>query len=105
MNARREKFRKGMRRVIETLGAKPVKRLDPDMLVCCSRAADFDPSHNELWERWGNKSAVREDVHCAECGSTLAMSNELYGQYTVLDRKPTVCCPQCLVKMIGEDGG
>lgn len=29
------------------------------------------------------------------------MSNELYGKYVAADRKPKVCCLQCMVELVG----
>jgi hypothetical protein len=71
----------------------------PDALLVCTRADDFDPATNVLWELDGNRSAVRDDVHCFSCQSALAMSNDLYGKYTRADAKPRACCAQCMLTL------
>lgn len=85
--------------MMEDLGVQ-VAELDPEMTIVCSRAADFNPEHNVLWELDANKSAVRDDVRCFACGSTVAMSNDAYGKYQVFDKKPKACCLQCMTEMV-----
>ena len=81
--------------MMQELGVRPAT-LDQGMVIVCTRAADFDPADNVLWELDANKSAVRSDIHCSGCGSILAMSNDAYARYTALDKKPKACCIQCL---------
>lgn len=73
----------------------------PEALVVCTRAQDFDPRDNVLWEFEANRSQVRPEVRCFKCESPLAMSNELYGKYGAADRKPRVCCLQCMAELVG----
>ena len=47
---------------------------DAAAVILCSRAVDFDPETNVLWELEANKSAVRPDVHCSTCDSVVALS-------------------------------
>jgi hypothetical protein len=39
---------------------------------------------------------VRSDVRCDFCKKTVAMSNDAYGKYTVLDKKPKIVCIRCV---------
>lgn len=69
---------------------------DAAAVILCSRAVDFDPETNVLWELEANKSAVRPDVHCSTCDSVVALSNHVYARYLVMDKKPRICCTACL---------
>lgn len=99
--ADRPQFRRDVADMVRTLGVQ-VGEVGPDTMVVCSRAADFDPSSNVLWELEANRSAVRPDVHCFKCESPMAMSNDAYGKYVKADQKPKVCCVQCMVKLVEE---
>lgn len=89
--------------MVEKLGIQEGE-IDQDMMVVCTRAADFNPDDNVLWEMEANKSAVRPDVHCFSCNSPMAMSNDAYGKYQALDKKPKVCCIQCMVENLKREG-
>jgi hypothetical protein len=90
--------------MIGDLGAK-VGEVTPDVVILVTRAEDFDPADNVLWELEGNKSFVRSDVVCSTCKNTVAMSNDAYGKYSTFDRKPRVCCTACLPSLVGESSG
>lgn len=80
--------------------AVQVGELEPDMVILCTRAEDFDPADNILWELDINKSAVRHDVRCDECKHPVALSNHTYGRYVALDKKPRVCCSRCVNSLL-----
>lgn len=75
-----------------------VAKISSDVTVVCTRASDFDPVSNILFELEANRSAVRPDVHCFKCASVMVMSNDAYARYAALDKKPRVTCLQCLVE-------
>ena len=102
--ADRPQFRRDVADMMQKLGVQ-VGDAGPDTMIVCSRASDFDPSDNVLWEFEANRSAVRPDVHCFRCESPMAMSNDAYGRYQKLDRKPKVCCTRCLPEVVGQEGG
>jgi hypothetical protein len=83
-----------MAKMMETLNVE-VGEVSANAVILCSRAEDFNPAANVLWELDGNKSAVRQDVVCYGCKSAVAMSNHIYGRYTAMDKKPRVCCTRC----------
>jgi hypothetical protein len=95
--ADRPEFRRAMRDMVEKLG---VAQITPDVAIVCTRASDFRPEDNVLWELEANKSAVRHDMHCAGCQSEMAMSNHAYARYTSLDKKPRVLCVQCVTTQL-----
>ena len=99
--ADRPQFRREMADMMSSLGVQ-VAEISPDVVVCCQRAADFHPNDNVLWELEANKSAVRENVHCAGCKSPLAMSNHAYARYSALDKKPRTVCVQCMLEMVKD---
>jgi hypothetical protein len=80
-----------------------VGEVDSSAVICCSRASDFDPDSNVLWEDEANKSAVRPDVLCFVCKSVMAMSNHAYARYVALDKKPRVCCVQCMGTLLKDE--
>ncbi len=100
--ADRPEFRRGVADIVQKLGIKAAP-ITQDVMLVCTRAADFDPADNVLWEFEANRSAVRSDVHCFKCESPMAMSNEAYGKYLVLDKKPKVCCVQCMVEIVERE--
>jgi hypothetical protein len=93
--ADRPQFRRDVADAMDRLGVK-VGVLGPAAVLLCVRAADFDPATNVLWEDEANQIAVRPDVHCSTCKSVVALSDESYGQYSALDKKPRICCTACL---------
>lgn len=97
--ADRPQFRRDVVDMIRTLGVQQGE-LDPGMAIVCTRASDFDPADNVLWEHEANRSAVRPDVRCVNCASVVAMSHDAYGRYGRLDRKPKVYCLQCMVEVL-----
>jgi hypothetical protein len=100
--ADRPEFRRDLAKMIKELGVGTAD-LDQEMTIICVRAADFNPNHNVLWELDANKSAVRNDVHCFGCNSTLAMSNEAYGRYSAFDKKPRASCVQCMLEVVKRE--
>ncbi len=96
--ADRPQFRRDVAKMMGELNVG-VAEIAPDMTILCTRAADFDPASNVLWENEANKSAVRPDVRCSTCNETVAMSNHAYGRYAALDKKPRVCCLQCVTSL------
>ncbi len=101
--ADRPEFRRQVAELVQQLGIEQ-GAIGPDVMVVCTRAADFDPGQNVLWELEANRSAVRPDVLCCACQSPLAMSNDAYGRYRALDRKPKVCCLQCMPGIVEREG-
>ena len=89
---------------MKTLGVQ-VGDPGPDAMIVCTRAEDFDPADNVLWEFEANRSAVRSDVHCFKCSAVMAMSNDAYGKYVKADKKPRVCCVQCMAELVEREGG
>jgi len=96
--ADRPQFRRDVAAEIAKLGVE-VGAIGPDTVVLCTRAEDFDPSSNVLWELEANKSQVRKDVVCSFCRHIVALSNEAYARYRMLDRKPRVCCERCIPRL------
>ena len=101
--ADRPQFRRDVAGMIRKLDVQ-VGEINQDVMVVCTRAADFNPADNILWELKANQSAVRNDVFCIGCKSPLAMSNDAYERYTNLDKKPSVCCVQCMVEIVEREG-
>ena len=101
--ADRPEFRRDLAEMVQKLDIK-AGEVNQDAMVVCTRAADFNPQDNVLWELEANKSAVRNDVHCIGCKSPMAMSNDTYGKYTALDKKPRVCCVHCLMGIVEREG-
>jgi hypothetical protein len=99
--ADRPQFRRDVANMMEALNVQ-VSEVNSEAIVLCTRASDFDPDDNVLWENEANKSAVRADVHCFSCQSPLAMSNHMYERYTALDKRPRACCVQCAVMVLKE---
>ena len=75
--------------------SKQSGELEPGMVVICTLAKDFDPKSNDLWDSWGNKSKVRDDVRCCGCCEKLAVSNWVYRQYVVMAEKARPYCMEC----------
>lgn len=92
--ADRPQFRRDVAKMLGDLNVG-VTEISPDVTILCTRAGDFDPADNVLWEDEANKSAVRSDVQCFGCKSTMAMSNHAYERYSAFDKKPRVVCIQC----------
>ncbi len=92
--ADRPQFRRDVAKMMGELNVG-VAAISPDAVILCTRASDFDPADNVLWEDVANKSAVRSDVQCFGCQSPMAMSNHAYECYSALDKKPRVICIQC----------
>ena len=88
--------------MMESLGVQ-VGEPDSSGVILCTRADDFDPATNVLWEDAANKSAVRSDVHCSTCKHNVALSNHAYEAYTALDKKPRICCTRCLPTLLKEN--
>src|SRR5436190_17658600 len=74
------------------------------MVIVCTLAKDFDPKTNELWDFWGNRSAVRDDVRCCGCCEPLAVSNWAYQQYTEMKgEKARPYCMACATVVIEQE--
>jgi hypothetical protein len=99
--ADRPQFRRDVAKMIGELGVKSAE-VSPDMVILVTRASDFEPESNVLWELEANKSSVRSDVVCSTCKNTVAMSNDAYGKYSAFDRKPRICCTVCLPSLMGS---
>lgn len=93
--ADRPQFRRDVAKMLGDMNVG-VAEIAPNMTILCTRASDFDPADNVLWEDVANKSAVRPDVHCSGCKSPMAMSNHAYARYSAMDKKPNVICLQCV---------
>jgi hypothetical protein len=100
--ADRPQFRRDVLDMMQKLGVQV--GVPEDAVILCTRAEDFDPADNVLWELEANRSAVRPDVHCFKCQAVMAMSNDAYGRYCALDKKPRVCCIQCMAELVKQGG-
>src|SRR5205085_5252882 len=81
-----------------------VRTLEPGMVMVCTLAKDFDPKTNELWDFWGNRSAVRDDVRCCGCCEPLAVSNWAYEQYKAMPgEKARPYCMACATEVIEQE--
>ena len=100
----KDEFRKKLGEFFQESKVKAVRRLEPDMVVVCTLARDFDPKSNDLWDQWGNKSEVRDDVRCCGCCEALAVSNWVYEQYVAMKHKPRPYCMACAQEVIEKEG-
>ncbi len=100
----RPQFRRDVAKIMEALGVQ-VGEPDSAGVILCTRASEFDPATNVLWEDPANKSAVRPDVQCSTCKQTVALSNHAYERYRALDKKPRICCSACLPTLLKEAEG
>jgi hypothetical protein len=91
----KDEFKKRLAAFFTEKNVKTIRKLEPDMIMICTRAADFDPTTNALWDAWGNKSAVRDDVRCCGCCEALAVSNWAYRQYVGMKEKARPYCVEC----------
>jgi hypothetical protein len=99
--ADRPQFRRDVAKMMVDLGVG-VGEPD-DAVILCTRADDFDPASNVLWENEANKSAVRPDVRCSTCKHNVALSNHAYARYCALDKKPRICCTACLPTLLKDN--
>jgi len=99
----KDEFKQKLAAFFAEKNVQPVRQLAPGMVMICTRAADFDPATNALWDQWGNKSAARDDVHCGGCGEALAVSNWAYGQYVAMTEKPRPYCMECAGEVIKKE--
>ena len=99
--ADRPDFRREMGKMIAKHDIQPAE-ITPEVMILCSRAEDFDPETNVLWELHGNKSEVRPGVLCVECKRAVAMSHDAFAKYSAFDKKPRVCCLQCAVRSLEQ---
>ncbi len=97
--ADRPEFRRGVAKMMKESNIG-VAEITPDAVIVCTRANEFDPASNILWEDEANRSAVRPDVHCFGCKSVVAMSNHAYARYSAFDKKPRVVCVHCVESMV-----
>src|SRR4029079_12601037 len=51
----KDEFKKKLGEFFQESKVKAVRKLEPDMVVVCTLARDFDPKSNDLWDQWGNK--------------------------------------------------
>lgn len=102
----RDEFHREIEQLVEKLGVKTVQELNPEMVILVSPAKDFDPATDKyLWQLPDNQSAVR-DVYCSSCKAQVAMSNWMYRKYAAMEKKPKVCCTNCVqnnLKDIGDE--
>jgi hypothetical protein len=91
----KDEFKKRLGEFFAEKNVQPIRKLEPDMVMICTRGAEFDPATNALWDQWGNKSSVRDDVRCCGCCEALAVSNWAYGQYVGMAEKPRPYCMEC----------
>ena len=99
----KDEFKRKLGEFFEESKVKPVRKLEPDMVIVCTLGRDFDPSSNDLWDQWGNKSEVRDDVRCCGCCEALAVSNWVYGQYIAMKEKPRPYCMECAAEVIEKE--
>jgi hypothetical protein len=99
--ADRPQFRRDVLGLMEKLDVH-VGEPDEATVILCTRADDFDPASNVLWEREDNQSAVRPGIVCSTCKQTVALSNHAHGRYLALDKKPRICCTRCLPSFLAE---
>jgi len=99
----KDEFKRKLGEFFEESKVKPVRKLEPDMVIVCTLGRDFDASSNDLWDQWGNKSEVRDDVRCCGCCEALAVSNWVYGQYVAMKEKPRPYCMECATEVIEKE--
>ncbi|HEY1376775.1 MAG TPA: hypothetical protein VGF55_08265 [Gemmataceae bacterium] len=99
----KDEFKRRLAEFFADKKVKTVRRLEPGMVMVCTRGADFDPATNALWDQWGNKSAVRDDVRCCGCCEALAVSNWAYGQYVKMTEKPRPYCIECAGEVMEKE--
>jgi len=99
--ADRPQFRRDVAKMMGDLGVK-VGEPD-DAVILCTRAEDWDPASNVLWENEANRSFVRDDVQCSTCNQTVVLSNHAYKRYLALDKKPRICCLACLPTLLKDN--
>ena len=99
----RDEFREKLGEFFDEAKVEPVRKLEPDMVVVCTLAKDFDPSHNDMWEFWDNKSEPRDDVRCCGCCEALAVSNWVYKQYVAMAQKPKPYCAACAGELMEKE--
>ena len=99
--ADRPEFRRQVGELLSKTGAE-VGELTSDVSIICSKAKDFDPADNVLWELKANKSAARPDVLCVRCKAPLAMSNHNYSRWSSLDQKPKTYCVECALGVVSK---
>src|SRR2546423_1653279 len=82
MDMDKDEFKKRLAAFFEESKVQPIRKLEPGMVMVCTRGRDFDPKTNDLWDHWANRSAIRDDVRCCGCCEALAVSNWAYEQYS-----------------------
>jgi hypothetical protein len=96
----KDEFRKKLREFFKEQNVKAIRQLEPRMVMICTLGKHFDPKTNQLWDSWGNKSKVRDDVRCCGCCEPLAVSNWAYRQYVVMAEKVRPYCMECAAVVI-----
>ena len=91
----KDEFKKRLGEFFNEKNMQTVRKLESDMIIICTLGKDFDPATNALWDAWGNKSAVRDDVRCCGCCEALAVSNWAYNQYVGMKDKARPYCVEC----------
>jgi hypothetical protein len=99
----KDEFKKKLGEFFKEQNVKTIRQLEPGMVVICTLAKDFDPKSNDLWDSWGNKSKVRDDVRCCGCCEKLAVSNWVYRQYVVMAEKARPYCMECAAVVIEKE--
>ena len=99
----KEEFKKKLGSFFEEAKVQPVKKLEPGMVMVCTLGRDFDPRTNALWDLWGNKSEVRDDVRCCGCCEPLAVSNWAYGQYIKMTEKARPYCMEFAAELMKKE--
>ncbi len=99
----KDEFKKKLGEFFKEQNVKTIRQLEPGMVVICTLAKDFDAKSNDLWDSWGNKSKVRDDVRCCGCCEPLAVSNWVYRQYVVMAEKARPYCMECAAVVIKEE--
>src|SRR5262249_42259695 len=99
----KDEFKRRLGDFIKESKVQPVRKLEPDMVMVCTLGKDFDATTNELWDQWGNRSEVRDDVRCCGCCEPLAVSNWAYGQYAMMTEKPRPYCMECATEVMKQE--
>jgi hypothetical protein len=99
----KDEFKRRLGEFFKESKVQPVRKLEPDMVMVCTLAKDFDPKTNDLWDQWGNRSEVRDDVRCCGCCEPLAVSNWAYGQYAKMAEKPRPYCMECATEVMKQE--
>jgi hypothetical protein len=99
----KDEFKRRLGDFFKESKVQPIRKLEPGMVMVCTLGRDFDPKTNELWDHWGNRSQVRDDVRCCGCCEPLAVSNWAYEQYAAMTEKARPYCMECAAEVMRKE--